>query len=207
MPLPCIGLLWMPLVAPLSASVTDPSATPLAEPLVAPTLAVAAAQDVLYGPAAGEYLLGFAANYRYAKASAPASNADETEVFTGRGTVGLFFTREHEAGFELAPSYIGTELGGSNFDLYAGGYYNYNLWTSPQANFYAGPQIGFLYTDPSGSDSSTDFSWGAHIGLRYWIDPSVSLSVEPRLSFTSLDDSRGGDETVFDLSFGITFKL
>lgn len=171
------------------------------------TASPAAAQEVVYGAGEGELLLGFNAGYRYAKASSPSGQADETESFSGRGSLSWFLQREHEIGFELAPSFIRNELGGDSIDVYGGAFYNYNWWTSPQTTLYAGPQIGLLRTDPSGGDSDTAFSWGVHAGMRFWIDPRVSFDIEPRVSFASLDDSLGGDENVFDLLFGISVKL
>lgn len=215
--LPCSSvIMWLTAaVPPASQTPESPQAPQPPQPPQPPEmvetvetpLTITQTEDVLYGPTAGEFLVSFSANYRYAKASAPESSADETEIFTGRATFGMFLTREHEAGVEITPSYVTTELGGSNFDMYLGGYYSYNIWTSPQSNFYFGPQLGLFYTDPTGASSSTAFSWGAHGGLRYWIDPSVSLNIEPRLTFTYLDEELGGDETVFDLLFGISFKL
>lgn len=206
MTLPCLTGLLLPLAIPPEVARPETALVSTSIPLTTQSVQMTT-ESVLYGPAAGEYLLGFSANYRYARAAAPDSDADETEVFTGRATAGLFFTREHEAGLEIAPSYLSSELGGRNLDLYVGAYYNYNVWTSPQANFYYGPQLGLLYTDPTGSSGKVFASLGVHGGLRYWLDPSVSLNVEPRLSFTSLDRARGGDETIFDISFGISFKF
>lgn len=168
-----------------------------------PTLA----QEDLYGAGRGEYLIGLSGNYRYAKARDVSSDADETEVFTARGTFSLFLEREHEVGFELSPSFVRNELGGDSTDLLLGAFYNYNLWTSPQTTFYAGPQLGLLYVDPSGTGSDTALSWGLHAGVRYWIDPRISFDIEPRLSFTYLDRSLGGDQVIFDLFFGISVKL
>jgi len=167
----------------------------------------ALAQEVVYGASEGELLFGFTANYRYAHADAVSGAADETESFTGRGSLSWFLQREHEVGFELGPSFIRNELGGDSIDVYGGAFYNYNWWTSPQMTLYAGPQVGFLRTDPSGGDSDVAFSWGAHVGVRFWIDPRVSIDIEPRVSFTALDDSLGGDESVFDVLFGISVKL
>jgi hypothetical protein len=174
---------------------------------VALTSTGALAQEVVYGADEGELLLGFNAGYRYAKAKAPSGNADETEIFTGRGALSWFLQREHEIGFELAPSFIRNELGGDSLDVYSGVFYSYNWWTSPQTTLYAGPQIGLLHSDPSGSDSDTAFSWGVHAGVRFWIDPAVSFDIEPRVSFAALDDSLGGDENIFDLLFGLSVKL
>ncbi len=165
------------------------------------------AQEVVYGADEGEVLLGFTASYRYAKAEAPSGQADETESFTGRGSLSWFLQREHEIGVELAPSFIRNELGGDSIDVYGGAFYNYNWWTSPQTTIYAGPQFGLLHSDPSGGGSDTAFSWGVHAGIRFWIDPRVSFDIEPRVSYTSLDESLGGDENVFDLLFGISVKL
>jgi hypothetical protein len=167
----------------------------------------APAQETTYGASGGDLLFGFSGSYRYAHASSPSGAADEAESFVARGNLSWFGSREHEFGLELAPGFFANELGGSSFDLYAGGYYNYNWWTSPQMTIYAGPQIGVLHTDPSGGDGETAFSYGAHAGLRFWIDPRVSIDIEPRLSFTSLDESLGGDEEVFDLLFGLSVKL
>jgi hypothetical protein len=173
-----------------------------------PLLAVtASAQETVYGAGEGEYLLGFNASYRYAKAESPSGEADETESFTGRGSLSWFLRREHEFGFELVPSFIRNELGGDSIDLLAGTFYNYNWWTSPQTTLYAGPQIGLLYTDPSGGDNDTAFAYGLHAGVRFWIDPRVSIDIESRVSFTQLDESLGGDESVFDLLFGLSVKL
>jgi hypothetical protein len=72
--------------------------------LVALPLASARAQELVYGASEGEMLLGFDANYRYSHADAVSGAADETESFTGRGNLGWFLQREHELGFELAPS-------------------------------------------------------------------------------------------------------
>jgi hypothetical protein len=165
------------------------------------------AQEVMYGAGEGELLFGFSANYRYAHAGSIGSGADETESFVANGSLSWFLQREHEFGFELSPSFIRSELGGDSLDLYAGGFYNYNWWTSPQTTIYAGPQFGVLSTDTSGSDGDTAFSWGVHAGFRYWIDPSVSIDIEPRVSFTSLDESLGGDQSVFDLLIGLSVKL
>lgn len=165
------------------------------------------AQEELYGASRGEYLFSLSANYRYAKADDIASDADETEIFTGRGAFSVFLEREHEFGFELAPSFARTEIGGDSTDVFVGAFYNYNLWTSPKTTFYGGPQLGLLYVEPSGVSSDTAFSYGIHAGLRYWIDPRISFDIEPRLSFTSLDSSLGGDQTLFDIFFGISIKF
>ena len=170
-------------------------------------LATAHAQELVYGASEGEMLLGFDASYRYTHSDAVSGAADETESFTGRANLGWFLRREHELGFEIAPSFIRNELGGDSLDLYLGGYYNYNWWTSPHTTLYAGPQLGVLRTDPSGGDSETAFSWGLHVGARYWIDPRVSFDVEPRVSFTALDDALGGDTAVFDVLFGLSVRL
>jgi len=171
--------------------------------LVSPAIA----QETVYGASGGDLLFGLSGSYRYAHAETPSSSADEAEAFVARGNMSWFLERAHELGMEASPSVFRNELGGSSFDLYLGGYYNYNLWTSPQMNFYFGPQIGFLRTDPSGGDTDTAFSFGAHVGVRYWIDPRVSIDIEPRFSFTSLDESLGGDERVFDILFGLSVRV
>ncbi len=169
--------------------------------------APATAQEELFGASRGEYLFGLSGNYRYAKARDVGSAADETEVFTARGSFSMFLEREHEIGFELAPSFARNELGGDSTDVFLGAFYNYNLWTSPKTSFYAGPQLGLLYVDPSGVSSDTAFSYGVHAGMRYWIDPRISFDIEPRLSFTNLDRSLGGDQTLLDIFFGISIKF
>lgn len=169
--------------------------------------APAMAQETVYGAGEGEFLFGFNAAYRYVHAGSADGSADELESFTGTGSLSWFVQREHELGFELSPSFTRTELGGDSLDVYAGGFYNYNWWVSPQTTLYAGPQVGLLHTDPSGGGGDDAFSWGLHAGVRYWIDPRVSIDIEPRISFTSLDESLGGDESVYDLTFGLSVKL
>lgn len=167
----------------------------------------AVAQEEAYGPQKRDLLIGFDATYRYTKSDAVSSSADETESFQARIAAGWFYDRTHEFGAEFLPNFVRTEAGGDTTDFYLGPYYNYNYWASPRTTLYAGPQLGFTYLDASGVGSETAFSWGVHAGMRYWVSPNVSLNVEPRLTFTSQDDAFGGDTTVFDIFFGVSFKL
>ncbi|MFO0981489.1 MAG: SUMF1/EgtB/PvdO family nonheme iron enzyme [Planctomycetota bacterium] len=175
-------------------------------------LGACATEDPEYGTRSQDVLVNLSGAYSFTDRSFGTTSegielpSQEQETFSGQTSLGYFLTAHHEIGAFLYGSLTRIDHAGDSHILFAGPYYNLNLYPTETLSVYLGPHAGITNFD-SAVDSATEFSYGAHAGLRFWVTPRAAFTIEPRGTWTEFDNEIGGDTFTLDVLVGFSVRF